>query len=288
MYKTLSPDAVGIRGKSLHEAIELARVSGFTGLAFDIHSVARMADEHGIAFVREQFARAGVRPAHWNLPVAWRADDRWEADLRELPALATLGHELGYARTATFMPSGSDDRPYAENFAWHVERFRPIARVLADAGCRLGIEFIGPKTYRAQFRHEFIHTLPALLELIQAIGMGNVGLLLDSWHLYTSGGSIDDLDAITADDVVVVHVNDAPAGVARDDQIDTMRTLPMETGVIDLPGFLRKLSNLGYQGPVMPEPFSRRLDELAMTDPAGAVRKAGRAMDVLWLAAGLA
>jgi len=39
---------------------------------------------------------------------------------------------------------------------------------------------------------------------------------------------------VLADPKVVVHVNDAPAGIARDEQIDTVRTLPMETGVIDL------------------------------------------------------
>ena len=48
------------------------------------------------------------------------------------------------------------------------------------------------------------------MDLAAAIGTGNVGLLLDAWHLYTGGGSIDDLDKITAKDVVVVHVNDAP------------------------------------------------------------------------------
>ena len=287
MYKTLSPETLGIRGLSLPEAIDLARATGFAGLAFDIRAAAQLAAEHGADYVRDLFAQAGVRPGHWGLPVAWRQDDQWETDLRELPGLAALARDLGCTRTATFMPSGSDERPYRENFAWHVARFRPIAEALRNAGCRFGIEFIGPKTYRAQYRYEFIHTLDGLMELIDAIGTGNVGLLLDAWHLYTSGGSIADLDRLTAQDVVVVHVNDAPAGVPRDEQIDTVRTLPMETGVIDLPGFMGKLRDLGYDGPVTPEPFSQRLVDLAATDPPAAAREAARAMDALWRAAGL-
>jgi sugar phosphate isomerase/epimerase len=185
------------------------------------------------------------------------------------------------------MPSGSDQRSFQENFDWHVTRLRPIAEVLRDEGCRFGIEFLGPKTYRAAFRHEFIHTLDGVMELIAAIGTGNVGVLLDSWHLYTSGGSLADLQDLTNQGVVVVHVNDAPAGIARDEQIDTVRTLPMETGVIDLVGFMRAVQEMGYDGPVMPEPFSQRINDLAATDPLAAAREAAHSMDALWRAAGL-
>jgi sugar phosphate isomerase/epimerase len=282
MYATIGPEALGIRGLSLSEAIAVAHDAGFAGLTFDSRAAARAVDEQGLAAVQEEFGQAGVKPALWNLPVAWRDDDQWQADLRELPRLAATARELGATRTATYMPSGSDERPFRENFNWHVARLRPIAEVLRDEGCRFGIEFIGPRTYRAAFRHEFIHSLDGVMELNAAIGTGNVGLLLDSWHLYTSGGTIAEMERLTNDDVVVVHVNDAPAGIAPDEQIDTVRTLPMETGVIDLVGFMRALRKMGYDGPVMPEPFSQRLNDLAATDSEAAAREAARSMDALF------
>ena len=282
MYTTIGPEALGIRGLTLSEAIDLARDAGFAGLAFDSRAAAQAVDDHGLAAVQEQFARAGVTPAHWSLPVAWRDGDQWETDLRELPRLAAAARDLGSTRTATYMPSGSDERPFRENFDWHVARLRPIAEVLRDEGCRFGIEFIGPKTFRAAFRHEFIYTLDGVMELIAAIGTGNVGVMLDSWHLNASGGSLADLARLTNQDVVVVHVNDAPSGIAWDEQIDTVRTLPMETGVIDLVGFMRALRDMGYDGPVMPEPFSQRVADLAATDPRAAAREAARSMDALW------
>jgi sugar phosphate isomerase/epimerase len=287
MYTTIGPEALGIRGLSLSEAIDLARDAGFVGLSFDSRAAAQIINEQGLAAAQEQFAQAGVKPALWNLPVAWRDDNQWASDLRELPRLARAARNLGATRTATYMPSGSDERPFQENFDWHVARLRPIAEVLRDEGCRFGIEFIGPKTFRAAFRHEFIHTLDGVMELIAAIGTGNVGVMLDSWHLYASGGSLADLQRLTNQDVVVVHVNDAPAEIARDEQIDTVRTLPMETGVIDLVGFMRALQEMGYDGPVMPEPFSKRVNELAATDRLAAAREAAKSMDELWRAAGL-
>src|SRR5690606_15698309 len=114
------------------------------------------------------------------------------------------------------------------------------------------------------------------------LGTGNVGVLLDAWHLYTSHGTIDDLDTITARDVIAVHVNHAPAGIPIDEQQDLSRTLPLETGVIDLVGFMGKLQKMGYDGPVMPEPFSKRIDDIAATDPLAAARETARSMADLW------
>jgi sugar phosphate isomerase/epimerase len=129
--------------------------------------------------------------------------------------------------------------------------------------------------------------MDGLMELARAIGTGNVGLLLDAYHLFTSGGQIADLDRITARDIVLVHVNDAIAGVPRDEQLDLVRALPVETGVLEIGPFLRKLDQLGYDGPVTPEPFSKRLNEVAATDPLAAAREAARSMRAAWEKAGL-
>ncbi|HEX8958878.1 MAG TPA: sugar phosphate isomerase/epimerase family protein [Solirubrobacterales bacterium] len=285
MFTCLGPGNIGIRGITLEQAIDLIKQSGFEGLSFDIQEAAALADARGVAYVKDLFARAGVVPGQWGTPVNWRGnEEQYKADLGRLPKLAALGRELGCVRTATFMGPSSDERQYAENFAWHVARYRPIAEILKAEGCRFGIEFIGPKTSRKRGKYEFIYTLEGLMELAHSIGTGNVGLLLDAWHLYTSGGSVGDLDKVSNQDVVVVHVNDAPVGIARDDQIDNVRELPMATGVIDLPGFMGKLSKMGYDGPVMPEPFSARLNEIAATDQLAAAKIAAESMKKLWAA----
>lgn len=285
MFKNLSPGAIGIRNMNLADSIRLARRTGFAGVDFSIREAAALADEHGLDHVKDLFARDDIIAGQWGLPVAWNRDDQWQLDLQQLPRLAALGRALGCTRTSTWVPSGSNERTYEENWRWHVERFRPIAQVLADNGCRLGLEFLGPKTLRDRFKYPFIHTLGEMMDLARDIGTGNVGLLLDAWHLYTSGGSVADLDRITAQDVVTVHVNDAPEGIPIDEQVDNVRRLPMETGVIDLPAFLRKLAAMQYDGPVTPEPFSERVN--AIPDPIEAASLVASHMDRLWKAAGL-
>jgi len=66
--------------------------------------------------------------------------------------------------------------------------------------------------------------------------------------------------------------------------MDLVRRLPGETGVIDIVGFLKALKEIGYDGPVTPEPFDKSLKEMPKDE---AVRKVGKAMDKVWQSAGL-
>ena len=231
------------------------------------------------------FTTSGIRPAQWGLPVNG-VQSEWAVDPDELAACARLAARLGATRCATWVPSWSDSRDLGANTAFHIDRLTPVARVLADHGCRLGLEFLGPVTLFHGHPHAFIHTMPAMLDMGRQIGP-NVGLLLDVWHLFTSGGTLADMARLRASDVVHVHINDAPIGVPFDQVTDTVRHLPLETGVLDLAGFMRVLAQLGYDGPVTTEPFSARLNAIAAADPTAAAREVSAAMDLLWQVSGL-
>ena len=86
-------------------------------------------------------------------------------------------------------------------------------------------------------------------DLIGDIDRDNVGFLLDSWHWYTAQETVGDLLSLRAEDVVLCHLNDAPAGIPVDKQIDNRRGLPCSTGVIDMKGFLGAMVEISYEGP---------------------------------------
>jgi sugar phosphate isomerase/epimerase len=186
-------------------------------------------------------------------------------------------------RTYTWLMPASDDLPFHANFDRHVALLQPVARLLAEYGCKLGLEFIGPRHMREQKRYGFIYSLEGMLCLARAIG-ANVGLLLDSYHWYTSLGTLADIRTLRAEDVVYVHVNDAPAGVPVEAQHDQVRRLPGATGVIDLSGFLGALREIGYDGPVTPEPFDQQLNILS---PKDACQTADDHLRTVWEAAGV-
>jgi sugar phosphate isomerase/epimerase len=224
------------------------------------------------------FDARGLKVGAWNLPFCpYREESEWNDGVERLPARARLASELGALRTAMWILPSHDSLSYRENFVLHVARFQPIARILDEHGVRIGLEFIGPKTSR-RLRYEFIHTLDGMRELCRAIG-DNVGLLLDSWHFYSSGGSIEELQSLTNQELVHIHINDAPAGIPRDEQIDNQRRLPGTTGVIDITGFLKALTRAGYDGPVTAEPFDKQLN--ALSPEEAAAENARTVLDVL-------
>ncbi|MBI3969651.1 MAG: sugar phosphate isomerase/epimerase [Chloroflexi bacterium] len=285
MYKALSPGTIGVRPHDLRDAVALAAKHGFGGVEVNAREVAHLVEQEGAEAVRGIFTQAGIRPAGFGLPVDWRgAGETWREGVEQLPRLAAAAASIGATRCMTWVLPSSDGRPYDENRRFHLERFTPIARILAEHGCRLGLEFLGPKTLRDSRQHPFIYKMQDMLALGQEIGP-NVGLLLDSWHWYTSGATVDELRALRPEQVVYVHVNDAPAGIPVDGQIDNVRAMPGETGVIDIAGFLRALDAIGYDGPITPEPFKKELRDLPSDDAR--LQATAAALDSIFRRAGL-
>ena len=276
MYTCLSPGDIGVRA-TMPEAIKLASEAGFEGLALDIKQAVELADQHGVAYVRDLFDSSGVRVGNWGFPVDFRHDRvTYECDMACLPALASVAQQLGATRCATWMLPFSDELRFVDHFDLLTERLRPAAKILGDHGIRLGLEFVGPRTLRQGHKYRFISTMEGMLGLCSAIGTGNLGLLFDSFHWYTSHGTAQDIASLRKEDVVLVHVNDGISGRGPDEQIDLERALPGETGVIDLAGFVRGLKDIGYTGPVVVEPFSQRVKAMQPREAVEVTRQSLR------------
>ena len=75
-------------------------------------------------------------------------------------------------------------------------------------------------------------------------------------------------------------MNDAPAGRPKDEMKDSPREMPGATGVIDIAGFLRALKEIGYDGPVTPEPFKNELKDLPNDEAR--LKLVGKAMNEIF------
>lgn len=284
MFKNLSPGAIGIQA-NIEEGLALAKSAGFEGLDLNISEASTLASKHSVDHVKNLWAEAGLKMGGWGLAVNYRGSDaEFDESLASLPDLAKLAADLDCHRTTTVVSPSSNDRTFQENWDFHIKRLRPVTEVLRDYGHSLGLEFIGPATSRQSAKHLFTYTMDAVLGLAAGIGTGNVGLLFDMWHWYTCRSTLDDVRKLSKADVVYVHINDAPAGIDPDDQIDSVRCLPAETGVIPLPELMQILDGIGYDGPVTVEPFSAKINAM---EPQEAARTAAESLDTVWAQAGL-
>lgn len=252
---------IGVRA-SQREAVELAAQYGFESVGADGGFLASLSNDQANELKSFMKARHIVFGAA-GLAVEFRRDEaRFEEGMKGLPKVAAGLRSFGVQRVSTWLTPCHESLPYLENFRQHAQRLRAVAQVLKDNGIRLGLEYVGPKTSWASRRYTFIHTLAEMKDLVAEIGTGNVGYLLDSWHWYHAGDTVSDLLTLKASDVVAVDLNDAPAGVAKDQQSDGKRELPCATGVIDTGAFLNALNELGYDGPVRAEPFNQALNQM--------------------------
>lgn len=236
------------------KTINLAKSTGYDAVEVWIETMAQLSQEKTVGYVRSLFAEAKIIPAGWQIVDAWRGkEDEYQRLLEMLPLWAKTGRDLDCKRAFIWVPNCSDEMDYQENLQWHGKRLRPIVSILKDYGVKFGIEWQGPKTLRIGHKYKFIHDMKGILQLIEEIDEENVGLLLDSFHWYTSYGTLDEIRSLKGKtEVVYVHINDAPKGIPVDEQVDNQREIPGTTGVIDLVGFLKSLKEIGYNGPVEP------------------------------------
>lgn len=259
MYASLMADMIGVDLRPDAE-VSLAARHGFAGIDLRLTRRLGWLEQHGVERFADHMSAHGVRAGYGSMLTRTLSanPDEWAHAMQQLPRVAAVAQGLGFTRAGVVVMPFDDGLDPAANRKRHLARLREAAPVLADHGVRLGLEYVSPRTRRAGAAFPFVHTLAALRELIDAAGQPNVGLMLDCFHWHCAGEGVADLGALTADDVVVVHVNDAPAGVGLDRLDVRDRALPGTIGVIDLAGFMGALRSMGYAGPVTAEPTHPR------------------------------
>ncbi|WP_175638955.1 sugar phosphate isomerase/epimerase family protein [Metabacillus schmidteae] len=213
-----------------------------------------------------------IRIGAIGLPVEWRSSDEvFSNDLVKLAASAKAAKDLGCTRCCTYILPSTDFNS-AQFMSLAIKRLRICAEVLGSYDIRLGLEYVGPHHLRDTWKNPFIWTQKETLQLIDAIGLPNVGLLLDSYHWYTTGLSSEDLTNLNEQQIVHVHINDA-ADLPVEDLKDNDRLYTGE-GIINLPLFLRSIKETGYSGPISQEVLTpsqpkESSDELIRRSKAG-------------------
>ena len=286
MFVNLNPLAIGLGAVGFVDLVELARRFGFEGIDFPHCGINT---EDAAAEARDAVRAAGLRWGLFWLPGDFLdgTDDQFDEAMGRLDAVLPIIRRAGVTRTYNHVWPGSNERAFDENFAWHVARLKRLVERLGEAGVHLGIEFMGPRTLWDKFAHPFIRTLAGAVQLADAVGPG-LGIVVDCFHLYTSDGAPADLsEQLSGRRVINVHANDAFPGRSRAEQLDGERAMPLTTGLIDTPGILAALDTLGYDGPVIAEPFYPSVEKFQQMSPADVLTRTGAHMRELFRRGGV-
>lgn len=92
-----------------------------------------------------------------------------------------------------------------------------------------------------------IRTIEDALDITVRSGHPDATIVVDPFHCYSGGGSIESLSMLQGHQIAVSHFNDAPASPPAREQRDPDRVMPGD-GVIDLKRYCQLLSETGYSG----------------------------------------
>ena len=305
MFISLPPWAVA-RNVGWPEQARLAARVGYAGIDWAF-GPARTA---GVDATRALLAELKIRATIVNLPMQGPMDvdeDAFKAQLPKLAEDAAFCAAIGCRNFQMVLRATTGGPSKEERWKAVRDRLAAISEALVKHDVRLGLEFLGPLVFRTRAGGggrgrrgagapvdpaappapppappvPFVWTLPETVKLCAESG-ANVGVTLDAWHWYHSGGTVADILATPSSRIIHVHVSDARQ-MAPEEVQDNMRLLPGE-GIIDLMGFFKALRQIGYQGGVAPETIGPRIPDdmppeesarLALEMTAGVMKKAG-------------
>src|SRR4051794_15531954 len=169
MYKNLSPSAIGVFARQ-SELVEIALTHRFKGFEIEIGEVLRRAQSSNVSQACRYLCSAQVRIGGFELPIRWSAGESdLQADLSTIGLLLEVCTALRADRCFTTIRPTCDQRPFHENFEFHIQRLQKIADALAPAGVKLGLNFLPAPVDRVDGGFEFIHQVDPLLLLINGI-----------------------------------------------------------------------------------------------------------------------
>ncbi len=230
---------------SLEEDIAAAGRAGFEGVELWTDKVDAYLQDHSIDGLKRLLEFHRVKPVTLCpfMVALFHFDD---VMLRRLEWGASVAKEIG-CPTLLICPNTPPplmDRPEAYEKA--AITLGKLADLTAASGVRIAIEPLGG--------HSFI---PGPVEAMEVIGRANhdhLGLMMDTFHYYVSGVTPDQIRAIPAEKLFVVHLNDAQ-DLPREELNDGHR-IYMTLGVLPLVEELRILRDeIGYSGHLSVEIF---------------------------------
>jgi sugar phosphate isomerase/epimerase len=197
-------------------------------LGADTDRIVAALREHGVQLL-------GVSPT--TALHGWHAqwDDELEAAM-EAEIHRAAGAGARYFVMPFMRPAGDSDTVTAG-----LRRAMPIAK---DAGLRLAVEPIG--------HHDVLRRTDQLAPVLTALNDGVIGMLLDSFHFFRAGQSLQDLQHLDGVDVLAVQVSNANHRPMNQLLGYRDRTFPLD-GPFDVTGLCRETARRWPAAPVVVE-----------------------------------
>tara|TARA_R110002111_G_scaffold262694_1_gene340096 strand:+ start:5493 stop:6308 length:816 start_codon:yes stop_codon:yes gene_type:complete len=247
-----SLNASTIRTTPLLDKIRIAAEAGYRGIELWFDEVEEFLAQGG----ELERISAVIQESGLAIPTMIMLRDWWSATPEEYPAVfdaclqrirlaAKLGAEYVICCPHREIP----------DYDLGAQRYRELLEAGIKAGAKPAVEFLGFV--------EAVTRIEDALQIVEKSGHPQATLVLDPFHVFRGGGSMETIAQLKPAQIAISHFNDAVNNIPREKQMDPDRVLPGD-GDLDLTHYCRLLKQIGYQSWLSLELFR---EDLWQKDP---------------------
>ena len=240
-----------IKPQPLLRKIELAGQAGYDGIELWVNDVYDFIGRGGeVRDIENALTENGLIVPSMIAIRQWGDMDGWEYELvkdearRRFALCARLGSSYIVA-TPPLEKTETEHLP---------ERYRDLLQIGREEGIRPTFEYIS--FFKSVYR------LADAWQIVQQADDPDSSIILDAFHNWNSGSTLDDLRAIPLEKISHYHIDDAAPGKPATTQTDPDRVM-LGQGQIDLAAEVEVLKGKGYDKTVSLELFNADLWEQA-------------------------
>ncbi|HID05529.1 MAG TPA: sugar phosphate isomerase/epimerase [Armatimonadetes bacterium] len=139
------------------------------------------------------------------------------------------------------------------------ERYRELLELGRQIGVLPALEFLGFS--------ETVYRIDQAWEIVKRAADPQGTVVLDTFHLYRGGSTLDDAPDLIGERIAIFHFNDVPSGIPREQLTDADRVYPGD-GILPLREWVGIVQARGYRGAISLELFNRTLWERDLREVA--------------------
>lgn len=231
----------------LFKDISSASIVGFDILEIWKTKLFESLKDHSITGIVNEFIKHGIEPYTINSLEQATFSKDFKDKLEECEMLCALVQDVR-AKILIVVPGFIEEKlPEKEIKEETVKVLKEFSKIAEHYEVKLAFEFLG-------FENCSVNKLSFARQIVHELDIKNVGLVIDTCHLFAGGSTLEDLEQTSAEKIFVVHINDLPKVEGRPIK-DSDRIMPTD-GVLPLKEFMRTLRKIGYSGVVSVELFN--------------------------------
>ena len=220
--------------------LHAARAAGFDYLEIWAAKLRSFLKDRTTSELQDLFTESGLSPLSINSieHVTFRDEQAYEAIKQECEELSSIAAAVGCPCIVVVpgrLPNGGATREVV------IEESVKVLNELCDIaevhGVSLAFEFLGQADCS-------VPTLDLAAEIVRKAGRKNLGLVIDSFHFYAGGSTVEMIDALDPKLIQVFHINDAE-DLPRDQLEDRHRLFP-GLGILPLREIVSAFRRIGY------------------------------------------